>query len=76
MALRPTSPPTNRRDLKGAINEIIEDGEPGQWYIITAYDKHSTARDISSKLNRTHDGIHIVTRQGVVYGMKETTNDQ
>jgi len=71
MALQEASKPPTNRDLKGITEEVLRDGKVGQWYFITSYDNHASARDAAHKLGIRFPGLRIRADKGAVLATKK-----
>lgn len=65
--LKPTTPPKGQNDLKGALQEIEEDGTPGTWYEVAVYRSNAVAHDSAGKLRPRFPYHAIIARDTTVY---------
>ena len=71
MTLTPVEGPTTRpRKLKAAIEAVLDQGTPGQWYLITRYEKPESARSAAYRLRSDYPALEIQAEKGSVYARK------
>jgi hypothetical protein len=69
--LTPAEGPTIGRRLQLTVDEIREEGDGDQWYLVARYENHATARDAAHRLRGRNEDMEVSAERGSVFARRE-----